>query len=157
MINNGGEVDLVIKKKKKRRLQNPPSSRCKTNLYSHSILDLYTSALAGHVLAKQFLIRRTLQDSEDVPNYRARVKHTEAHFTPAGLRTQKHQAGASFIAVAKAEVKSVEEVLNQSHSPRGSQWGGGCRQQEVGLSRSITNPQGTALMKFDGSLCLASP
>lgn len=108
-------------------------------------------------LAKQLVIRRTLQDSEDVPNYRARVKHTEARFTPAGLRTQKHQAGASFIVVAKAEVKSVEEVLNQSHSPRGSQWGGGRRQQEVGLSRSITNPQGRALMNFDGSLCLASP
>lgn len=34
-----------------------------------------------------------------------------------GLRTQKHQAGADFTAVAKAE-KSMEEVLNQSHSVR---------------------------------------
>lgn len=77
--------------------------------------------------------------------------------TPEGVRTQKHQAGASFIVVAKAEEKeSWEEVLDQSNSLRGSQSERGCHQQEVDLSRSITNPQGIALMNFDTSLCLSS-
>lgn len=45
-------------------------------------------------------------------------KLNQAWLPLEGVRTQEHQAGASFIVVAKAEERSVEEVLNQSHSLR---------------------------------------
>lgn len=79
MIINLSEDSLVIK-----NLRNPASTCCKTNIYSYSVW-LYRPVLA---LSSQTIPNSwTLEDPEDVPNYRAYVNQTKPGYPWRGKNT----------------------------------------------------------------------
>lgn len=93
---------LVIKK-----LRHPASPRCKTNIRSNTVLDVSPPRAP---VSPQTTNSQTLQDPEDVANYRAHVKRTKLGYPWRGMKTIFF-----FFVAAKTEQKSRQEVLNQSH------------------------------------------
>lgn len=78
MINNRSEDGLVIKNRR--------NSCCKTNIYSNGISDFTPRTLV--ISPRTIPNSRTLADSEDVPNYRARVNHTKPGYPWRGKNTE---------------------------------------------------------------------
>lgn len=117
----------------------------------NTFLFLYFYVGAGHLRTKTMGNSWTLQDPEDVPNYRARANKPSL-VARGGVSAPEPQTGSGFIGVAWAEERGGSpKSIPLTEGPQQER---GCHRQEVDLSQSITKPQGFTLMNSDSGFVL---